>query len=276
MLRSRVLTATVLSLSLVLAMYTLPTPWLAAAFAVVVLIGAWEWSRLCGLVSVGSRLAFLALIVLCGALGWMLLAYPRYLFWFLGATVLWWLWCFFEVIRTARGAAPAARGLPYRLLRGTMLLVPTWLALLYLHQQDPARPHALLFLFGLVSAANIGAYAAGAAWGKTKLAPRISPGKSVEGLLGGLTGVLVLALAAGVLVWRFPLPVLIVWVGLCLVVGLFSVVGDLTESMAKREAGVKDSSRLLPGHGGVLDRSDSLTAAAPVFALGWALIQRMV
>lgn len=276
MLRSRVLTATVLALLLVLAMYTLPTPWLAAAFAVVVLVGAWEWSRLCGLVSVGARLAFLALIVLCGALGWMLLAHPRYLFWLLGATVLWWLWCFFEVVRIARGAAPAAHGLPYRLLRGTMLLVPTWLALLYLHQLDPARPHALLFVFGLVSSADIGAYAAGAAWGKTKLAPRISPGKSVEGLLGGLTGVAVLALAAGVLVWRFPLPVLIAWVGLCLLTGLFSVVGDLTESMAKREAGVKDSSGLLPGHGGVLDRSDSLTAAAPVFALVWALVQRMV
>ena len=123
----------------------------------------------------------------------------------------------------------------------------------------------------LIWAADIGAYMAGKTWGRNKLLPRVSPGKTVEGLAGGLVFTQILTL--GVLLylgWGFE--ALLLGQAAAALVVLFSVVGDLTESLFKREQGLKDSSSLLPGHGGVLDRIDSLTAAAPVFALCWMLI----
>jgi phosphatidate cytidylyltransferase len=117
----------------------------------------------------------------------------------------------------------------------------------------------------LVWGADIGAYFSGKAFGKKKLAPRVSPGKSWEGLYGGLAASLAITLVVGLQQGWSTLSVLLALAGAALVV-LISVVGDLTESMFKRQSGIKDSSNLLPGHGGVLDRIDSLTAAIPLFA----------
>jgi phosphatidate cytidylyltransferase len=122
----------------------------------------------------------------------------------------------------------------------------------------------MLFLLLLVVAADIGAYFAGRQFGRNKLAPRVSPGKTWEGVLGGIGGA---GIVAGVGVSFFEVPIG-PFVGLSLVTVLASVVGDLTESLFKRHAGVKDSGSLLPGHGGVLDRVDSVTAAAPIFLVG--------
>jgi phosphatidate cytidylyltransferase len=127
--------------------------------------------------------------------------------------------------------------------------------------------YALLFLFVLIWGADSGAYFAGKAFGKTKLLPRVSPGKSWQGLFGGL---LLTGLISPALFWILPTPHprFFVVLTLCWITVLFSVLGDLFESMLKRNVGLKDSGRLFPGHGGLLDRIDSLTAAAPIFALG--------
>jgi phosphatidate cytidylyltransferase len=127
-----------------------------------------------------------------------------------------------------------------------------------------------MYVFGLVWGADTGAYFVGRAFGKNKLAPKVSPGKTIEGMVGGLltTSVLIVAVA----VYRdLPLIRMVAFIGLSLFTVLASVLGDLVESMVKRQAGVKDSGNIFPGHGGALDRIDSLTAAAPIFALGWWL-----
>jgi len=155
---------------------------------------------------------------------------------------------------------------------GWLVLIPPWLACIYLKQSENGS-WLILMLVLLVAAADIGAYFSGRALGKHKLAPRVSPGKTWEGVAGGLLFVflvaLLLKLSFGLREWQALMIVM-------LPAALVSVVGDLLESMLKRYRGIKDSSQLLPGHGGVLDRIDGLVAAAPVFSLsimisGWSL-----
>ena len=151
---------------------------------------------------------------------------------------------------------------------GALVIVPAWLALDLLYLK---RPELLLFALLIVWIADIGAYFAGKGFGKVKLAPQISPGKTWEGVLGGLSAVMILA-AMGSKAFEIDIAVLLPF---CLAVAMVSIVGDLTVSMFKRSAGVKDSGRLFPGHGGVLDRVDSVAAAAPLFvvALSWTGLQ---
>jgi phosphatidate cytidylyltransferase len=153
------------------------------------------------------------------------------------------------------------------LVCGILVLVPPFIALarVLLAARGFARgPEMVLWMLLLVFAADIGAFFAGRKLGRHKLAPRVSPGKTWEGAIGGLAAVAVVALIGTL---HFGLPVA-GGVAFACGVGAFSVIGDLTESMFKRAAGLKDSGSLLPGHGGVLDRIDSVTAAAPLYALG--------
>jgi phosphatidate cytidylyltransferase len=147
---------------------------------------------------------------------------------------------------------------------GVIVLAAPWVAFMAL--RDEFGPAYVLFLFLLVWIADIGAYFAGRRWGRRKLAVTISPGKTWEGALGAGMAALMFALAGAAVLGvgaRWP------WfVAICMVTVGFSIVGDLFESMLKRQCGMKDSGTLLPGHGGVLDRVDSLTAAAPIFLLG--------
>jgi phosphatidate cytidylyltransferase len=156
---------------------------------------------------------------------------------------------------------PGVVGFSSAAIAGFVVLVPAWLALSKLHTY---KPQLMLFLLLLVVAADVGAYFAGRRFGRVKLAPRVSPGKTWEGVGGGILGATIIAIIG--VVW-LDMPF---WpfVGLCVLVVFASIVGDLTESLSKRHAGLKDSGTLLPGHGGVLDRVDSITAAAPVFLLG--------
>jgi len=147
---------------------------------------------------------------------------------------------------------------------GFVVLVPSWLALTSIHRQGPIM---LMFLLVLVWITDIAAYFVGKRFGKTKLAPKLSPGKSREGLWGALMASILLAIV-GVRLFDLDMNVWVYFGCLCLLTALISVVGDLYESLLKRRAGVKDSGRILPGHGGILDRIDSLTAAAPGFVLG--------
>jgi phosphatidate cytidylyltransferase len=151
-----------------------------------------------------------------------------------------------------------------------IVLIPTWLAVVALHESGEQGPLLVMYLLSLIWVADSGAYFSGRAWGKRKLAPSVSPGKSWEGVGGG--ALLSLAYAVGAAqVLGLPGNQWPLFVVLSLVTVLFSVLGDLTESMFKRHAGIKDSGTLLPGHGGVLDRIDSVTAAAPVFVVGFWL-----
>jgi phosphatidate cytidylyltransferase len=147
------------------------------------------------------------------------------------------------------------------MVAGLLVLVPAWLALVRLHA---IAPNLMLFLLLLVVAADVGAYFGGRTFGKHKLAPQVSPGKTWEGVYGGLIAGALLAVI-GVFWFRMSIAP---FIALCVVVVIASVIGDLTESLFKRHAGLKDSGSLLPGHGGVLDRIDSVTAAAPLFLIG--------
>lgn len=270
-LARRVATAAVLVPVVVLGVLMLPTPYFGGLMALFVLAGSWEWADLSGYPA-AARAAYtlvMALLLLgAGAaadnlLGGLIISSAGVVFW-IGA-VAW-------VARYQSGnATPVLEGRGSLSLIGVLVLVPAWTALYLLHGAGGFGPERVLLLMLLVWGADIGAFFAGRRFGRRKLASRVSPGKSVEGVVGGV------ALAAGVVVvytsWRPVVPAPAPAVALlAAVTALASVLGDLLESLVKRRAGRKDSGVLVPGHGGVLDRIDSLTAAAPVFALGLILL----
>lgn len=262
MLKVRVLTAAVLAPLFVLGVVKVPGGYFALLLALAVLAGAWEWTGLAGYTGTGSRIAGTA-----GA--GFLMAMVFYFREVLAAPLLVlvcaaWLAVAFSLARHRTRGLIQWPG-PARLLSGAGALVPAWLAVSLLQQ---AEPQAALMLFLLIWAADTGAYFAGRRWGRRRLAPAISPGKTLEGVLGGAAASVAVSVAFAAY-WGLDPPA---WLGLMawsLFVVLVSISGDLFESNWKRLASVKDSGGLLPGHGGVLDRIDSMTAAAPFFALGW-------
>jgi phosphatidate cytidylyltransferase len=264
-LQWRVLTALILAPLAVLAVLFLPTFDFALALGLILLGAAWEWSALGGLTGWSARMGFVALIaaamILLGLLpaaGVAPLLLVVTLGWW-GLAV--WLWRLDDPIVPCPGPAPA------RLLAGLPVLAGPWLAMTHLHAALPQGPALVLFLLVLIWTADSAAYFAGRRWGKAKLAPLLSPGKTWAGVYGAGGGAALLGLVLGYWLELSPLA-LVAAVVLCLVTAFISVVGDLFESLLKRLQGLKDSGRLLPGHGGLLDRIDSLTAAAPLFALG--------
>ncbi len=271
MLKLRVLTAAVLAPLMVWATFYLTTSRLGALLAIFMIAAAWEWTALCGLTSVLARTAYVAVLAVAGLLLYQLPVLPVML-----ASVAWWIWALFELLYYAdlrQGFLATVFG---RRLSGFFILIPAWIAPLAVHARRDGGPRLTLFIMVLVWVADTGAYFVGKPWGKTKIAPQISPGKSLEGLLGGLGMVSLLALACGKYIWKLTVPALVLWLAITVVAALFSVLGDLVESRAKRIAGVKDSGSLLPGHGGVLDRIDAFTAAAPAFVLGWLLLRPLL
>ncbi len=268
--RQRVTTALLLAPLPILALLFLPTPWLAAAVAAVLLAGLWEWTAFAGLRETVPRVAFLtANALLLAALAWGggPSLFPLKLVALLG--VLAWVGALAWLLHPdlARGDGEGARAL--KLFAGSLAVVPAWCALAWLHSEDPLGPRWTLFAVALVWAADSGAYFVGSKFGRRKLAPAISPGKTWEGVWGGLAASALLAVAALPLLglgWS-QLPALVL---LTLVTAALSVAGDLFESLMKRHSGVKDSGDLFPGHGGLMDRLDSLLAALPVFVVGKA------
>ena len=258
---TRVLSALFIAAVLLLALLCLPARWSAVALSLILLGAAWEWSAFVAR-RIVPRLMFLAALAALAALWWRLSASPAGL----RAVLLGALW--FWVLATTWLIAGRATSRALIALCGLLALSFAWVALLRMCLDWERGQHAVLYALLIVWVADSGAYFAGRRWGGAKLAPAVSPGKTWAGLWGGLAACALLALA--VALWRhLPLlPLLTV----TLVTGVFSVVGDLTESLAKRFAGVKDSGRLIPGHGGVLDRFDSLLAAAPILMLGVELL----
>ncbi|MBB2494610.1 phosphatidate cytidylyltransferase [Aquipseudomonas ullengensis] len=271
MLKQRIITALIL-LPIALAGFFLLNGALFALFiAAVVTLGAWEWARMAGFTSQVQRVGYAAVVavVLYG-----LYLTPALAPWLLGLAVLWWLLATLLVLGYP-GSSRYWGGLPGKLLIGLLILLPAWQGLVLL-KQWPQANGLIIAVMVLVWGADIGAYFSGKAFGKRKLAPSVSPGKSWEGLYGGLLASLLITAAVGLQQGWQGKNFALALGGAALVV-LVSVVGDLTESMFKRQSGIKDSSNLLPGHGGVLDRIDSLTAAVPVFAVllwlaGWGAL----
>lgn len=260
MLKQRVMTVAWLAPLMLVGLFGLTGVAFALFTAVIVLLAGWEWIHLAGVEAPGARLALLGgLAVLMGLLwlsGALLATWPLWI------ALAGWLVNLYWVTRYPDRVSqwhPTTR----RLAMGLWVLLPAWVGLNLLREAGAAW---LLFLLLLVWGADIGAYFAGRAFGKRKLAPRVSPGKSWEGVFGGMAVTAVLAVIFALWV-GLGAGGFVVLLGITLMVTLASVLGDLLESMLKRHRGIKDSSNLLPGHGGVLDRVDSLTAALPLFAL---------
>jgi phosphatidate cytidylyltransferase len=263
-LRQRVLTAVVLAASLLAIVLWMPAWVMVVALTVVLLAGAWEWSAFLRLSSAGRRLIYVTLVALLLPLAWRVSAYHRDgLDLILVAALLWWVTAFMWIAFAPRLVSRSAAG-----VAGVLALVPSWLALVWLRL---APPHGqwVLFTLILVWVADIGAFFVGRRFGRIRLAPEVSPGKTWEGVLGGV-GLSALVAVGGSFWFRVPLAV---FLPLCLATVAFSVIGDLTESLLKRFAGMKDSGSVFPGHGGVMDRIDSLTGAAPVLLLGLTLLK---
>ena len=271
MLKQRIITALVLLPFALGGFFGLDGGLFALFVGAVVSLGAWEWARLAGFAAQAQRVAYAA------AVAALLLAFyllPVLAPWVLLVGMVWWCLATWLVLGYPASSRYWA-GAPSKLLIGLLILLPAWQGLV-LFKQWPQGNLLILAVMVLVWGADIGAYFSGKRFGKRKLAPQVSPGKSWEGVWGGLLATLLICAAVGFYRdWTFA-ELLLALAGTALIV-LVSVVGDLTESMFKRQSGVKDSSNLLPGHGGVLDRIDSLTAAIPVFAVllwlaGWGAL----
>lgn len=271
MLRLRIATALIGAILVIGGIFFLTPVGMAATGGVVTLYAAWEWSRLARCVDWPLRIGFLAAV-----------GGPAVVIWHMGpgVTMVWLTVASAFWVGVAcwllSGGGPRAVDTGVRwgwLAIGAVVLPPLALAIAMLAERaDWVGRAFLLYAIGIVWAADIGAYFAGRAWGRHKLAPRVSAGKTREGLAGGVVAVVLYSLA-GLWVFGVPYHGWLPWMAIAVVAGLLSVAGDLLESVLKREAGVKDSGTILPGHGGLLDRVDSLIAAAPVVVVGLAWVE---
>jgi phosphatidate cytidylyltransferase len=257
MLKTRILTAAVLGCLLLAGLFLLPAAWTVLGFGAVFSIGGWEWASF-GALKGGARIVYALGIAALEFLAWQWAEDPAHLVRLMAATCVWW------VIALGWLTLAPGRHRP-SLICGVPVLVPAFVALSSLQVQGVAGvpgPQLVLSLVFLVISADIGAYFVGRSFGRHKLAPRVSPGKTWEGAAGGLALVALVAWGCAAYAQIPAAP----FVAVGLAVGVFSIIGDLTESMFKRASGLKDSGVLLPGHGGLLDRVDSVTAAAPLYA----------
>lgn len=286
MLKQRIITALILAPLAISAIFFLPLNYFAAVFLAIMAIGAWEWGPLMGFNSLAKRSVFVVITSLFIALLWHF--NPISSLWNLSSTIspgmetVLWLavaWWIISAILTLLYPRCSSFWSSHRSVRGIfgwLTLVPTWVAFVVIRSSDyPINEYygaqLLMFLFLMVWSADIGAYFVGKSLGKHKLLPNVSPGKTMEGFLGGVV-VACLLVAVASFILGFELKELGALLLVTVIISTVSVLGDLNESMFKRQAGVKDSGNILPGHGGVLDRIDSLTATAPIYALCYLYI----
>ena len=259
-------TALVLGPLVIAAVLWLPPTGFALFIALVILAGAWEWAGLAGFPAPLRRLLYVGLVGAGLALLW---AVPDWQPWLVAAAAFWWVAQTWVLARVRQVEPRQGPDLPSAAI-GLLVLTAPWAALVQLQGRETLGPVLVLFLLLLIWFADSAAFFAGRRWGRVKLAPALSPGKTWAGAYGALA----VAVPGGLL-----LPILVPGRGLglaatlaavlvCALTVIVSVVGDLYESLLKRRRGLKDSGSALPGHGGFLDRIDSLTSAAPLFLLG--------
>lgn len=269
MLKFRILTAIILIPLFLLLLFKLPPNLFGWITGAVVIYCGWEWSSLMGIKNPWKKLIYPVILYLV-----LYVSLQLYIPNVILAGLVWWLFSVVLIVIYPKASDTWGQGYLVRGLMGVMVLVPCWLAVNFIRNIPDNGIAILLFLFVLIWGADISAYFAGKWWGKNKLAPMVSPGKTWQGLIGAVVTTLIITL---VTLWQLESPnwLWLAFCGLTVVTVLFSVVGDLFESMLKRKENLKDSGRLLPGHGGILDRIDSLTAAAPVFLCGALFLQKI-
>lgn len=266
-LKQRVITGVILVLVVLIAVLnTSPPVFAILSLIALVSIGGWEWAKLVGLNDFPRSLFVTAL--LCLALAAYFLTDLRWTLIITG--ILWWVAILVLLAMYEQGTLLYKERPLILRISAFLILIPAWIALVTLHKHSPTF---VIYLIFLVAAADSGAYFTGKKFGKTKLAPELSPGKTREGMLGGFIAAVIWSMF-GALYFNITPSNWLYFILLSAVVALLSVSGDLFESLIKREAGQKDSGHILPGHGGVLDRIDGLLAALPVFTLGlfWGAI----
>jgi phosphatidate cytidylyltransferase len=286
LLVQRILTAMVLAPAIIAAIFYLPLFYFAIMLMLIMAIGSWEWGPLMGFSKLGYRIFFVASNIGLISLLWHF--FPLQQLWLsatelqpavfaiLWLSVIWWICSAFLTLVYPRCSSFWSSHRSVRGVFGWLTLVPTWLAFMVLRTDHiDANPYhgsqLIMFLFLMVWSADIGAYFVGKAIGKRKLLPNVSPGKTFEGFIGGMLFACLLVGLAGVIM-NWSMEQLVVVLLVTILITTVSVLGDLNESMFKRQAGIKDSGSILPGHGGVLDRIDSLTATAPIYALCYAYL----
>lgn len=268
-LRERAITAIVLAPIGIAAVLMLSQAWFAAFMAGLFLIGAWEWSRLSGVRSSATRIAVVAAHAILMGLFWFIgeSAWPQVIW----AGVAFWMLVPLWLRHFHFAEQDRKRSLMLKTCASLLALVPAWAAAVLLEGGERG-PQWVLFVLVLVWSADTCAYFAGRRFGTTKLAPNISPGKTRAGAYGAMLGCTVYAAAVGYFGFAIQGAALLPFVALCVVTAVFSIIGDLLESLIKRHSQVKDSGSLFPGHGGLLDRFDSMFAALPIFVAGRALL----
>ncbi len=289
MLLTRIITATVLATLIALAVFLLPLEYFSLLIALITLMAAWEWTNLVSISSLYKRILFLVALVIpmLGLHFWTqileLIAtltnwpdvrdYSGILEWFVIAPVIFWVIVMVLIRNAPTNLLNLQLKISYKALIGWFILLSAWMFLTRLRAFY--GPEMTMFFLLLIWGADVGAYFTGRKWGTTKLAPEISPGKTVAGVRGAMVLGFLLAVAfIGYYSFRdgFVWTRIFDFVLLSLITVMISVYGDLFISVVKRQGGLKDSGNTLPGHGGVLDRIDSIIAAIPLFYAGIILI----
>lgn len=263
MLKQRILTALILIPLVIAGIVYLPTSVIAIILGLLMLQGAWEWSRMAGLQSRPERFVYVFAVLLMLWYGWTIREDQALTQVFANAAGIAWLLATVWILFPSLGQNNSLCSTIVKLFAGILVIVLTWVAMVHQHAQAEHGPLWVLYFMFLIWIADSGAYFAGRAFGKHKLAPVVSPGKTWEGVAGAAVMVFLYALTA-----QYWLPVNTDFSMHIILLSLFlvpvSVIGDLFESLMKRQSGIKDSGTLLPGHGGVMDRIDSMTAVFPV------------
>jgi len=262
-LRQRLLTAFILAPLLLIGVFFFSEAWFAALIAFPLLLAAWEWSGLYEIKHPAPRIALIVLGVV-GALVLYIGNSKAVLLWILGLSSLVWSGLFIDLLNRPVLANFGQRWIG--LTVGTIGLIVAWLSFTALRQAEGGEK-LVFILLAIIWVADSGAYFIGKRWGRRRLAPLISPGKSIEGLIGGIGSAALVGFVAALLLGFRDVIEVVTWTVVAILVSSISVVGDLAQSRIKRRCGKKDSGTLLPGHGGILDRIDSLLAAAPVYGL---------
>lgn len=267
MLKTRVITALVLVAALLPSLFFLPQRYWALLIAAIAGIAAWEWAGLLRWpalrrIAYGLGLALIAAGVTLANPALVEATAPQ------AALPTYWLAGFFWLLVVPAWLRFKWSALPGGALAGVVVILPTWLAIVQLRSLGPG---VLLGIMAAIWLADVAAYFSGKAFGKRKLAPNISPGKTWEGAAGAVVAVVTYGFVMRVLFGTGGSSAL-AWLGALVLLTAVSILGDLLESLLKRQAGMKDSSAILPGHGGVLDRIDSMTSTLPMVALLWLLL----
>lgn len=276
MLKQRIITGLILAPLVLCGVFLLEPIHFSWFFAAILAIAAWEWANLSSLTTQVVRVSYALLIA---ALLFKVVPYIS-VAWVLTVSVMWWIIASLLVM-TFPDSSKYWKNPGVGVLLGLVVIIPMWKALVFIREASftPIEsfnpPLLILYILLLVWAADVGAYFSGKAWGKSKLAPNVSPGKSWAGAWGGIAAAMLLGAVTSYLM-GLSFSMSIQFLVITVITAMISIIGDLTESMFKRVRGIKDSSALLPGHGGVLDRIDSLLAAIPVFvfllmSLGWVV-----